>query len=70
MGNKSDNYCFERCVDGHCPIVIEEEIYGCCTSDCSDYCGNVFHGCDFCYFYGSDFCNDCIHEEVFNNGKS
>ena len=58
-----DNYCYVSCVDGHCPLFIEDEIYGVCVSTCDDYCGSGFSGCDTCCFLGDVvICGDCIHE--------
>lgn len=37
-----DNYCYESCVNGHCPLIIEEERYGVRSSTCDDYCGHGF----------------------------
>lgn len=37
-----DNYCYESCVNGHCPLIVEEERYGVRSSTCDDYCGHGF----------------------------
>lgn len=37
-----DNYCYENCVNGHCPLIIEEERYGGRSSTCDDYCNPGF----------------------------
>lgn len=39
-----------RCVDGHCPLIVEEQLYGVRTSTCDDYCGSGFLGCNNCYY--------------------
>lgn len=31
-----DNYCYEKCVNGHCPLIIEEERYGLRVSTCDE----------------------------------
>ena len=57
-----DNFLNEKCVDGTCPILVEEALYG-SRGKCDDYCGSGFTSCNFCYFRGNpDFCNPCIHK--------
>lgn len=57
-----DNYCYIGCVDGTCPLIIEEERYGVRLSTCDDYCNPGFYGCDTCYFLGDVMCDDCIYK--------
>ena len=38
----NDYYTNYTCVDGHCPLIVEEEKYGIRTSTCEDYCGHGF----------------------------
>lgn len=61
--NMDDIFVYYKCVDGHCPLVVEEELYGCRTSTCQDYCGGGFCGCNNCWFDGSPYCKDCVHNE-------
>lgn len=72
MKKESDNFCYYKCVSGHCPLIIEEEKYGVRVSTCVDYCGDSsYSGCSDCCFEGSDLCSRCIHyhpeEGGFNN---
>lgn len=53
-----------RCVDGHCPLIVEEELYGVRTSTCDDYCGSGFLGCNNCYYECSEECKECAHNDV------
>lgn len=57
-----DNYCYEKCIDGRCPLIIEEERYGVRLSTCDDYCNPGFFGCVTCYFLGDVMCDDCIYK--------
>lgn len=57
-----DNFCYVTCVDGHCPLFIEEERYGGRFSTCDDYCNPRFLGCDNCAFLGDVICDDCIYK--------
>lgn len=61
--NMNDYFVYFNCVNGHCPLIIEEELYGCRTSTCQDYCGGGFCGCNNCWFDGSPYCKDCVHNE-------
>ena len=55
-----DCYVNSACVDGTCPLVVEEMTYGVVLSDCESYCGNEKEGsCKSCYFDGSDICKKC-----------
>lgn len=56
-----DNYCYVGCVDGTCPLIIEEETYGVNFSTCDNFCGPFVPACDTCYFFGDVFCDDCIY---------
>ena len=53
-----------ECVDGHCPLIVEEQKYGISTSTCDDYCGSGFLGCDNCYFEDSEECKECVHNDI------
>ena len=66
--NMDDFFVYYKCVDGHCPLVVEEELYGCRTSTCQDYCGGGFCGCNNCWFDGSPYCKDCVHNEKNSSG--
>ena len=35
--NMDDIFVYYKCVDGHCPLVVEEELYGCRTSTCQNF---------------------------------
>lgn len=62
---EKDCFTYYNCVNGNCPLIIEEEMYGTRTSTCKEYCGNnSFSSCNSCYFEGSDICNECIHNEA------
>lgn len=50
--NMDDIFVYYKCVDGHCPLVVEEELYGCRTST----------------FDGSPYCKDCVHNEKNSSG--
>lgn len=54
--------CFlnESCVDGSCPKIAEEKIYG-TRSSCDKYCGKGFTSCNACWFMGSEICLECKH---------
>ena len=56
-----DGYVNDASVNGSCPLIIEESLYGSRVSSCDDYCGSGFLGCCNCYFEDSEFCIDCIH---------
>ncbi len=58
---------YYNCVDGHCPVLVEEFKYGVRISSCEDYCGCVIENCENCYFEGSYMCNECIHSEHDEN---
>lgn len=66
---KEDRFVYYNCVSGHCPLIVEEEMYGVRTSTCEEYCGSEFSGCNVCCFEGSDMCEDCIHSEEEEVGK-
>ena len=55
-------YVNYSCVNGYCPLIVEEEKCGGRTSTCEDCCGGGFHGCNSCYFQGSGMCDECIHK--------
>lgn len=61
---RTDKYVNTTCVDGNCPLIVEDEKYGAQTSTCADYCGEGFHGCEHCYWGGGEMCEDCIHQQV------
>ena len=74
-GYYDDWYVNSACVDGTCPLIVEEVTYGVVLSDCASYCGNEKEGtCKSCYFDGSDICGKCcryapnVRERTF--GKS
>lgn len=61
---RHDCYVNGRCVDGCCPLIIEEELYGVTTSTCEDYCGNYMDStCESCWFLDSSICNECCRRK-------
>lgn len=64
LKNLCDCYLNISCVDGHCPLILEENRYGHVSSTCDDYCGYGFHGCCTCFFYKDNVCNECVHNHV------
>ena len=58
-----DFYVNYSCCNGSCPLIVEEQKYGCRISSCDDYCGSGFNGCHSCYFEESKYCNECIWKE-------
>lgn len=63
MDKKSfDNFVYDNCVSGNCPLIVEEMMFGCVVSSCEQYCGTPgFSGCKYCYFEESDMCLECVH---------
>lgn len=61
---RTDYYVYISCVNGNCPLLVEESKYGSQISTCKEYCGeDTYSGCNDCYFNGSPMCKECIHEE-------
>lgn len=60
----NDFFVNYTCVDGHCPLIVEEEKYGGCTSTCDDYCNSGFLGCNNCYYEDSEECKECVHNDI------
>lgn len=56
-----DYYTNERCSNGYCPLLLEDQLYG-IRGDCKNYCED-FNGCNTCYFEGSRYCNECMYYE-------
>lgn len=63
--------CFTRedCVNGCCPMLVEEQRYGVCISTCDDYCGTGYTGCSNCYFEDTEICNECQWKEEYRDKK-
>ena len=59
-----DYYVNENCVNGNCPLIVEEELYG-VRGKCENYCKG-FNGCNTCYFEGSTYCKECIRKTKGN----
>ena len=57
-----NRYVNHACIDGNCPLLVEETRYGNIISKCEDYCGSGFHGCNNCYFKETEMCNECVHK--------
>lgn len=59
-----DLYIYRGCVDGSCPLLVEEHLYGARVSTCKSYCGDAsYDTCDHCLFFDSDMCEECEHRK-------
>ena len=60
----TDLYVYRCCVDGSCPLLVEEQLYGLQVSTCKEYCGNSsYDTCENCFFFDSDKCEECEHRK-------
>ena len=59
MSKRCIHYVGVACVDGSCPMAKAEEYEERCmdvVTNCNEC--HYYEGCDDCYFYGTDYCED------------